>query len=178
MAGKTYAATIEFPEAPLTTLKALAAAGAIVLAASLPVHSQTMPPDYGPPIGLENARKVMAAAEAEAEKNNWPVVIAIIDSGGHIVMMHKRDNTQLSSLQVAQGKAMTALKYKRPTKVLDDAISAGGAGVRFLALKDITPLEGGFPLVMEGKIVGAIGVSGVLSGQNSQIGRAGIDALK
>ncbi len=165
-------------EAPLTTLKTLAAAGAIALAASLPVRAQTMPPDYGPPIGLENARKVMAAAEAEAEKNNWPVVIAIIDSGGHIVMMHKRDNTQLSSLEVAQGKAMTALKYKRPTKVLDDAISAGGPGVRFLALKDITPLEGGYPLVMDGKIVGAIGVSGVLSGQNAQIGRAGIDALK
>ena len=177
-ARATYAGPVEFPEAPLTTLKTLAVAGAIALAGILPVHSQTMPPDYGPPIGLETARKVMAAAESEASKNNWPVVIAIVDSGGHIVMMHKRDNAQLSSLDVAQGKAITALKYKRPTKVLDDAISAGGAGVRFLALKDITPLEGGFPIVMDGKIVGAIGVSGVLSGQNAQIGRAGIDALK
>lgn len=162
----------------MTPLKTLAAASAFVLAAAFPAQSQTMPPDYGPPIGLETARKAMAAAEAEAAKNNWPVVIAIIDSGGHVVMMHRRDNAQLASLEVAPGKAITALKYKRPTKVLDDAISGGGAGVRFLALKDITPLEGGFPIVMDGKIVGAIGVSGVLSAQNSQIGRAGIDALK
>ena len=88
----------------------------------------------------------MSAADAEAAKNNWPVVVAIIDSGGHIVMLHRRDNAQLASIEIAQGKAKTALKFKRPTKVLDDAISGGGAGVRFLALKDITPLEGGFPL--------------------------------
>jgi glc operon protein GlcG len=169
----------------LTTLKTLAGACALALAAvfaapfaEFAAHAQTMPPDYGPPISLENAKKVMAAADGEAAKNNWPVVIAILDSGGHVVMLHKRDNAQLASLEVAPGKAMTALKYKRPTKVLDDAISGGGAGVRFLALKDITPLEGGFPIVMDGKIVGAIGVSGVLSPQNSQIGRAGIDALK
>ena len=80
--------------------------------------------------------------------------------------------------ELTQGKAKTALKFKRPTKVLDDAISGGGAGVRFLALKDITPLEGGYPLVIDGKIVGAIGISGVLSAQDSQIARAGIDALK
>lgn len=165
-------------EAHLIKLKKLAGACAIALATAVPVHSQTMPPDYGPPISLETARKAMAAAEAEAAKNNWPVVIAIIDSGGHVVMMHKRDNAQLASLEVAQGKAKTALKYKRPTKVLDDAISSGGAGVRFLALGDITPLEGGFPIVLDGKIVGAIGISGVLSAQNSQIGRAAIDALK
>jgi uncharacterized protein GlcG (DUF336 family) len=165
-------------EAPLTTLKTIAGACAFAFAATFAADAQTMPPDYGPPISLENAKKVMAAADAEAAKNNWPVVIAIIDSGGHIVMLHKRDNAQLASLEVAPGKAVTALKYKRPTKVLDDAISGGGPGVRFLALKDITPLEGGFPIVQDGKIVGAIGVSGVLSAQNSQIGRAGIDALK
>jgi glc operon protein GlcG len=165
-------------EAPLTTLKTIAGACAIALAAAFPAHAQTMPPDYGPPIPFETARKAMAAADAEAAKNNWPVVIAIIDSGGHIVMLHKRDNAQLASIEIAQGKAKTALKFKRPTKVLDDAISGGGAGVRFLALKDITPLEGGFPLVMDGKIVGAIGVSGVLSGQDSQIARAAIEAMK
>jgi uncharacterized protein GlcG (DUF336 family) len=165
-------------EATVTTLKTFAGACAIVLAAAFPAQSQTMPPDYGPPIGLETARKAMAAAEAEAAKNNWPVVIAIIDSGGHIVMLHKRDNAQLASLEIAQGKARTALKFKRPTKVLDDAISGGGAGVRFLALKDIMPLEGGYPIVMDGKIVGAIGISGVLSAQDSQIARAAIDALK
>ena len=115
----------------------------------------------------------MAAAESEAAKNNWAVVISIIDSGGNIVMLHRRDDVQLSSIEIAQGKAKTALMFKRPSKVLDDAISGGGAGLRFLALKDIVPLEGGVPIVLDGKIVGAIGVSGVLSSQDAQIARAG-----
>jgi uncharacterized protein GlcG (DUF336 family) len=120
----------------------------------------------------------MAAADAEAVKNNWAVVIAIIDSGGHLVMLHRHDNVQLSSIELSQGKAKTALMFKRPSKVLDDAISSGGAGLRFLALKDIIPLEGGIPIVVDNKIVGAIGVSGVLSAQDAQIARAGIDGLR
>ena len=163
----------------MTSLKTLAGASAIVaFLAALPAQAQTVPPPYGPPIGIENARKVMAAAEAEAVKNNWAVVIAIIDSGGHVVMLHRRDDVQLSSIDISQGKAKTALMFKRPTKVLDDAISSGGTGLRFLALKDIVPLEGGIPLLIDGKIVGAIGVSGVLSAQDAQIARAGLDALK
>ncbi len=164
----------------MTTLKTIACA--IALAAALmgasPARAQTVPPPYGPPIGIDNARKVMAAAEAEAVKNKWAVVIAIIDSGGHVVMLHRLDNVQLSSIEISQGKAKTALMFKRPTKVLDDAISSGGTGLRFLALKDIVPLEGGLPIMIDGKIVGAIGVSGVLSAQDAQIGRAGVDALK
>ncbi len=166
----------------MTTLKTVLGAAAIALLAALsgpdPAAAQTVPPPYGPPIGLDNARKIMTAAEAEAAKNNWAVVIAIIDSGGHIVMLHRADNVQLSSIDISQGKAKTALMFKRPTKVLDDAIQSGGPGLRFLALKDIVPLEGGIPIVMDGKIVGAIGVSGVLSAQDSQIARAGIDGLK
>jgi glc operon protein GlcG len=162
----------------MTTLKTIAGACAFALLAALPARAQTAPPPYGPPIGIENARKVMAAAEAEAEKNNWPVVISIIDSGGHIVMLHRRDDVQLSSIELSQGKAKTALMFKRPSKVLDDAISGGGGGLRFLALKDIVPLEGGLPLIADGKIVGAIGVSGVLSAQDAQIARAGAEALK
>ena len=162
------------------TLKSIAGACAIAMLAALPApgQAQTTPPPYGPPIGIENARKVMAAAEAEAGKNNWAVVIAILDSGGHVVMLHRADNVQLSSIDISQGKAKTALMFKRPTKVLDDAISSGGVGLRFLALKDIVPLEGGLPIVVDNKIVGAIGVSGVLSAQDAQIARAGIDALK
>ena len=166
----------------MTTLKTLA--GALLLAlftasfGTSPAPAQTVPPPYGPPLGIEAARKVMAAAEAEASKNNWAVVIAIIDSGGHVVMMHRYDNVQLSSIEISQGKAKTALMFKRPTKVLDDAISSGGSGLRFLSLKDIVPLEGGLPIIVDGKIVGAIGVSGVLSSQDAQIGRAGIEALK
>jgi glc operon protein GlcG len=162
----------------MSILKILAGACFVALAAALPAGAQTVPPPYGPPIGIESARKVMAAAEAEAGKNNWAVVIAIIDSGGHVVMIHRHDNVQLSSIELSQGKAKTALMFKRPSKVLDDAISGGGAGLRFLALKDIVPLEGGLPIVVDNKIVGAIGVSGVLSSQDAQIARAGIDGLK
>ena len=115
---------------------------------------------------------------SQSKKNNWAVVIVIIDSGGHLVMLHRRDDVQLSSIEISQGKAKTALMFKRPSKVLDDAISGGGPGLRFLALKDIVPLEGGLPLLLDGKIVGAIGVSGVLSSQDAQTARAGADALK
>jgi uncharacterized protein GlcG (DUF336 family) len=162
----------------MTLLKTIVGACLIALLAACPARAQTQPPPYGPPITLENARKIMAAAEAEATKNNWAVVIAIIDSGGYIVMLHRRDDVQLSSLEIAQGKAKTALMFKRPSKVLDDAISSGNGGLRFLALKDIVPLEGGLPIVSDGKIIGAIGVSGVLSSQDAQVARAGLDAIK
>jgi glc operon protein GlcG len=160
------------------TLRTLAGAGALALLAIWSAQAQTPPPPYGPPIGIENARKIMTAAEAEASKNNWAVVIAIIDSGGHLVMLHRRDDVQLSSLEIAQGKARTSLMFKRPSKVLDDAISGGGGGLRFLALPNIVPLEGGMPIILDSKIVGAIGVSGVLSSQDAQIARAGLEALK
>ena len=159
-------------------LKTLIGACILALLAAAPARAQTPPPPYGPPIGIEGARAVMAAAESEAAKNNWAVVISIIDSGGNIVMVHRHNDVQLSSIDISQGKAKTALMFKRPSKVLDDAISGGGAGLRFLALKDIVPLEGGLPLVADGKIVGAIGVSGVLSSQDSQVARAGADGLK
>jgi len=121
---------------------------------------------------------VMAAAELEAAKNSWTVAITILDSGGNLVMFHKLDNAQLSAVTVSQGKARTALQFKRPSKDLDDAIARGGAGNRLLALKDITPLEGGIPIVVDGKIIGSVGVSGVQSNQDAQTAQAGIDALK
>ena len=139
--------------------------------------AQAPPPPYGPPITLEQAKRVMAAAELEAAKNSWQVAIAILDSGGNMVMFHKFDNTQLASIGASEGKANTALRFKRPSKALDDAIAAGGAGMRLLALKDITPLEGGMPVIVDGKIIGAIGVSGALSSQDAQVAKAGADAL-
>jgi uncharacterized protein GlcG (DUF336 family) len=144
---------------------------------AIPAGAQTMPPPYGPPITLEVAKQAMAGAEAEAEKNKWPLVIVIVDSGGNMVMLHRRDDAQLSAITTAEGKARTALHFKRSTKLLDEVISAGGSGLRYLALKDFVPLEGGIPIVVDGKIVGAIGVSGVLSAQDTQVARAGIDAL-
>ncbi len=137
---------------------------------------QTAPLPYGAPIGVEAARKAMAAAEAEATRNNWGVAIAIVDSGGHLVMMHRLDGTQIASIRIAEGKARTALEFRRPTKALEDTVAGGGAGLRLLSLEGIFPLEGGVLIQSEGKIVGAIGVSGVLSSQDAQAARAGAEA--
>ena len=164
-------------------LRMLALAGAFALSAalaSIPALAQqpaAANPPYGPPITLDQAKRAMAAAELEAAKNSWQVAITILDSGGTLVMFHKLDNAQLSAVTVSEGKARTSLEFKRPSKALDDAIAAGGAGLRLLALKDITPLEGGLPIVVDGKIIGAIGVSGALSSQDAQVSKAGADAL-
>jgi uncharacterized protein GlcG (DUF336 family) len=155
---------------------AVTCAFAVTAGSALAQQGAPIPP-YGPPITLEQAKRAMAAAELEAAKNSWQVAITILDSGGNLVMFHKFDNTQLSAVYVSEGKARTALEFKRPSKVLDDAIAAGGAGWRLLALKNITPIDGGFPIVADGRIVGAIGVSGAVSSQDSQVAKAGADAL-
>jgi glc operon protein GlcG len=148
----------------------------IVLAGPAFAQQPSTPP-YGPAITLDDAKRAMAAAELEATKNSLQVAITILDSGGNLVMFHKGDNAQLAAIGASEGKARTALTFKRPSKALDDAIAAGGAGLRLLAVKDITPLEGGLPIVVDGKIVGAIGVSGALSSQDSQVAKVGADAL-
>jgi glc operon protein GlcG len=153
---------------------ALSAGSALAQAPAAP--SAASPP-YGPPITLDQAKRAMAAAELEAAKNSWQVAITILDSGGNMIMFHRVDNAQLSATTVSEGKARTALEFKRPSKALDDAIAAGGAGMRLLALKAITPIEGGIPVIVDGKIIGAIGVSGSLSSQDAQVAKAGADAL-
>ena len=120
----------------------------------------------------------MAAAEAEAAKNNWAVVITILDSGGNMVMMHKFDDTQLASISIAEGKARTALMFKQPSKNLEEAIAAGGAGCASRRSTTSRRSKAAIPIIVDGKIIGAIGVSGVLSdAQITQIARAGIGAL-
>jgi glc operon protein GlcG len=155
---------------------ALSAGPVLAQQPSAPAPSVATLP-YGPAITLEQAKRAMAAAELEAAKNSWQVAITILDSGGNMIMFHRVDNAQLSATTVSEGKARTALEFKRPSKALDDAIAAGGAGMRLLALKDITPLEGGLPVIVDGKIVGAIGVSGALSSQDAQVAKVGADAL-
>ncbi len=156
---------------------ALGAALVVAFAQTASAQGQVVP--YGPPITLDAAKKAMAAAEAEAKKNNWPVVISIVDSGGHLVALHRLDNTQLGSIEIATNKATTSLKLRRPTKALQDGIAAGGAGLRLLAIyPGATPLEGGLLIVTDGKIVGAIGVSGVASDQDAVVAKAGADAVK
>ena len=155
---------------------ALSAGSALAQQPAAPASSAVTLP-YGPAITLDQAKRAMAAAELEAAKNSWQVAITILDSGGNMIMFHRVDNAQLSAATVSEGKARTALEFKRPSKALDDAIAAGGAGMRLLALKDITPLEGGIPVIVDGKIIGAIGVSGSLSSQDAQVAKAGADAL-
>jgi uncharacterized protein GlcG (DUF336 family) len=137
-----------------------------------------MPNPYGAPISLENAKKVAAPALAEAAKNNWTMAVAVVDTGGNLVYYEKMDNTQLGSATVAIDKARSAALFKRPTKAFQDALAAGGDGLRILRLQGAVPVEGGIPLVVEGKIVGAIGVSGGASSQDAQCAKAGADILK
>ncbi len=148
----------------------------LLLFAAASVSAQA-PPAYGLFITLEQAKKTMAGAEAEAKKNNWPVVIVILDSGGNLVMLQRLDNAQWGSVEIAKEKARSAVALRRPTKVLQDLVAQGGANLRLLNV-GYSVLEGGIPIVMDGKIIGSIGVSGVTSQQDAQIAQAGIDALK
>jgi len=152
----------------------------MVLALAAPVTAQAPapPPEYGTPLNLEQAKKIMAGAEAEAVKNKWGMVITIVDSGGNAVMMHRLDNTQFGSIDVARDKARTAVAFRRPTKVFQDLIAQGGGNLRLLNLTGASVLEGGIPIVVGGKIIGGIGVSGGTSQQDAQVAQAGIDALK
>jgi glc operon protein GlcG len=136
------------------------------------------PPQYGAPITLEQAKKVMAGAEAESKKNNWSMVITILDSGGNVVMLQRMDGTQLGSVDVARDKAWSAVAFRRPTKMFEDAVAQGGANLRLLKLTGANPIEGGVPIVIDGKIIGAVGVSGGTAAQDGQVAKAGIDALK
>ncbi len=137
-----------------------------------------MPNPYGSPISLENAKKAAAPALAEATKNNWNVAVAIVDPAGNLIYYEKMDNTQLGSANVAIDKARSAALFKRPTKAFQDALAAGGDSVRLLRIQGVVPVEGGIPLVADGKIVGAIGVSGVTSAQDNQCAKAGADTVK
>jgi glc operon protein GlcG len=135
------------------------------------------PPPYGPPISLADAKRVMAAAEALAERRDWPVVIAIVDSTAHLVILHKRDQAQLGSVTIAQAKAETAVNFRRPTKAFQDAIAEGGVGLRMVSMPWVSVLEGGLPIMVKGEVVGGIGVSGMQSTQDAEVARAGIAAL-
>jgi len=126
-------------------------------------------------ITLEGARRMLAAAGAEARKNNWNVAIAVVDESGNLIAFEKLDDTQVASVDIAIGKARTAARMKRPTKALEDAVSGGRTVM--LAVEGIVPLEGGVPVVVDGRIIGAVGVSGVTSQQDAQVASAGVAAL-
>lgn len=157
-------------------LKLIAAVASAFLLLSPIGASARAPPPYGTPITLEAAKKALVAAEAEAKKNGWFMAIAIVDPGSRLVAFSRMDNTQIGSIDIALGKAVTANNLRRPTKALQDGIAQGGVNLRLLAAPGVTPLEGGVPIIADGKVIGAIGVSGAASDQDAQCAMAGIAA--
>ena len=152
-------------------------AAAVVLLCAPAVLAQ-LPNPYGSSITLDSARKAAAPAIAEAQKNNWRMAVAVVDISGDLVYFEKMDGTQAASVNIAVDKARSSARFKRPTKALQDALAAGGAGLRMLALEGAVPVDGGVPLIADGKIVGAIGVSGGTSDQDAQCAKAGADSVK
>ena len=153
----------------LTTLGLL-----VAVATAVPARAQ----QYGNSITADQAKPIAAAAIAEAKKNKWTMAIAIVDPAGDLVYFEKMDDTQAGSVGIAQAKARSAARFKRPTKAFQDALAGGGEGWRILALEGAVPVEGGLPLMMGGKVVGAIGASGGTSQQDGQTAAAGAAVVK
>jgi glc operon protein GlcG len=149
-----------------------------IAACTASIWGQQLANPYGSNVTLESAKKIAAPALAEARKNSWTMAVAIVDAAGDLVYFEKMDNTQLGSIDMAMAKARSAARYKRPTKVFQDMLAAGGDQLRVLGLQGAVTVEGGFPLIIDGKIAGAIGVSGGTSAQDAQCAKAGADSVK
>jgi glc operon protein GlcG len=162
----------------LSTLKSIikATIAALLAASAFGVSAQALP--YGAAISMENAKKVSAAALAEARKNNWTMAVAITDSAGILLYFERMDGGQNAAQDVAPAKARSAALFRRPTKAFQDDLAAGGVGLRYLSLPGVVAADGGVPLVIDGKIVGAIGVSGGTYAQDGQVALAGAAALQ
>jgi len=155
----------------LSTLAVLGVGWVSVVLAQAPIP-------YGAPITLEQARKAIAAATAEARRNNWGMVVAVVDTGGALVSFDRMDSTQTGSIKIAIQKAQSAAAFRRSTKVFEDTLASGGGGLRILGLPGAVPIEGGMPIVIDGKIVGAIGASGGTAQQDGLTATAGLSALR
>jgi len=128
-----------------------------------------------PVLTLDDAKRIAAAAEAEAIRNEWRVTIAVTDDGGHLLYLQRSHDTQFGSVETAIRKATAAAAFQRPTKTSEDAVLSGR--LIHLALPGVIPAEGGVPLLREGQVNGGVGISGVRSFQDGQIAQAGADAL-
>jgi glc operon protein GlcG len=128
---------------------------------------------YGLSISTESAKNAAAAAIAEARKNNWKMAIAVVDTGGYLVYFEKMQDTQTGSVELAIEKARTAALFRRPTKVFQDGVAAGGEGIRLLRLTGAIPIDGGVPIIVDGKLIGAVGVSGGSGDQDGHVAKAG-----
>jgi len=133
---------------------------------------------YGVSISADAAKKVAAAAVAEARKNNWAMAVAIVDTGGYLVYFERMPDTQLGSVEVSIEKARSAALFRRPTKAFQDIVAGGGEGLRILRLTGAVPVEGGIPIIVDGKLIGAVGASGGSSDQDGRTAQAGVAATK
>jgi glc operon protein GlcG len=143
---------------------------------SRPAAGPKLPP-YGPSITLAQAKQVAQAALAPASANGWTMVIAIVDPGGHLVYLEKMDETQVGSVEIAVSKARSAALFKRPTKMFQERLARGGDGLLVLQLKGVIPVEGGVPIIVDGNLIGALGVSGGSSAEDEACAAAGAAAL-
>lgn len=159
-------------------MRFIAIVAGLFAAAFLSASSSAQVPQYGPTVTLDQAKMAVAAGQAEAKKNGWPVAIAVVDNHGMLIAYELMDNTQTASAQVAIDKAVSAAIYRRPTKVFQDLVAGAGAGTRVLNLRGASSVEGGLPIMLNGKIVGGIGVSGVNSDQDGVVAKAGADSIK
>lgn len=154
----------------IPALMLLATAGALLPTLA---HAQMLDAKV---ISLDAAKKIAAAAEAEARKQGWTVAIAVVDVSGGLILFHRFDDVQAASLDLAIAKARTSARFKRPTKALSDGIAAGRLAL--LAAEGYLPLEGGVPVRVGGKVVGAVGVSGVTSEQDAIVAQSGANAIR
>ena len=145
--------------------------------AQAPAQQPAPPPAYGESIGVEMAKKIAAAALAEVPKiGSWPDCVAIVDPGGHLVYFERMDNASVASVRIAFDKARTAALFRRPSKVFQDALTSGRTVI--LGLRGATPLGGGVPIIVGGKLIGALGVSGgIVPGQDDKVAAAGLAAI-
>jgi glc operon protein GlcG len=160
-------------------LSSIAVAAGLTLGTAAWAQQPPPPPQYGAPgVNLEQAKKAVEAAEAEAKKNGWLMAIAVVTNGGYLVHFSRMDQTQLASIQIAQHKAKAAATFRRPTKVFQDGLAANPANIYLLTLDGVIASEGGIPIMRDGKIIGAMGCSGGTGAQDGQTCKAGIDTFK
>jgi uncharacterized protein GlcG (DUF336 family) len=165
-----------FQETTMLALFRLAAAVALTWMLAAPAALAQVP-QYGANVNQEQARKAIVGALAEARKINVPMAVTVVDTAGQLVAFERMDNTQTGSIAVSQDKATSAAMFRRPTKAFQDAVAGGGAGLRILTLRGASAVEGGLPLTAaDGKIIGAIGVSGGSAEQDGVVAKAGADA--
>lgn len=150
----------------------LAAAALVALTAG--AFAQDKRPEYGTEINVAGAKKIAAGVVAECQKNGWNVAVAVVDNHGFLVYFERMDNTQMTSVEIAVGKARAAATYRRPTRVFTDVINKGG--VATATLPGVFASPGGLPIMVDGKVTGGVGVSGVTGDQDEQCSKAGLGA--